>query len=64
MTKLEALKKLQKYCAYQDRCHQEVRSKLLDLGVRGYDLEDIMARLIEENFLNEEYKPLKSIITF
>lgn len=50
----EALKKLQRYCAYQDRCHQEVRSKLLDLGIRGYDVENIMAELIADNFLNEE----------
>ncbi len=49
-----ALKKLQAYCAYQDRCHQEVRSKLLDLGMRGHDLEVIMAELVEDNFLNEE----------
>ena len=50
----EALKKLQRYCAYQDRCHQEVRSKLLDLGVYGDTLEEIMAELISDNFLNEE----------
>jgi len=49
-----ALRKLQKYCAYQDRCHQEVRSKLLDLKIYGDDLEDIIVQLIEENFLNEE----------
>jgi len=49
-----ALAKLQHYCAYQDRCHQEVRSKLLDLGMRGHDLEVIISELIEENFLNEE----------
>jgi len=49
-----ALAKLRHYCAYQERCHQEVRSKLLKLGVRGYDLELIISELIEENFLNEE----------
>ena len=49
-----ALHKLQKYCAYQDRCHQEVRSKLLDLQIYGDDLEDIIVSLIEENFLDEE----------
>jgi len=49
-----ALEKLQKYCAYQDRCHQEVRTKLISIEVYGDDLEDIMATLIEENFLNEE----------
>lgn len=50
----EALSKLQKYCAYQDRCHKEVRSKLLELEIYGHDLEDIMATLISDNFLNEE----------
>ncbi len=54
VSKLDALEKLQKYCAYQDRCHKEVRSKLLDLGIYGDDLEQIIAELIAENFLNEE----------
>lgn len=45
---------MQRYCAYQDRCHQEVRSKLLSLGIFGDDLEAIMAGLIAENYLNEE----------
>ena len=49
-----ALSKLQKYCAYQERCHQEVRSKLIALKIYGYDLEEIIAELISENFLNEE----------
>ena len=52
-TKYEALVKLQHYCAYQDRCHREVRTKLLQLGIRGGDLEQIMAQLIEDDFLNE-----------
>ena len=54
ISKEEALHKLQRYCAYQDRCHQEVRTKLLNLGIYGDDLEEIMAELIKENFLNEE----------
>jgi regulatory protein len=54
VSKDDALKKLQRYCAYQDRCHQEVRRKLLDLGVYGDDLEEIISELISENFLNEE----------
>ncbi len=52
--KVTALKKLQRYCAYQDRCHQEVRKKLIDLGVYGLDLENVITELIAENFLNEE----------
>ena len=54
LDKSEALKKLQRYCAYQDRCHQEVRTKLIELGVYGMDLEEVMTELIADNFLNEE----------
>ncbi|MEM9819748.1 MAG: regulatory protein RecX [Bacteroidota bacterium] len=54
VSKEEGLAKLQKYCAYQDRCHQEVRNKLLELGIYGDDLEEIISDLIGENFLNEE----------
>lgn len=54
LSKADALVKLQRYCAYQDRCHQEVRSKLIELGCYGQDLEDVMASLIEEKFLDEE----------
>ncbi len=46
--------KLEHYCAYRERCHQEVRNKLLKLKVYGDDLEEIMASLIENNFLSEE----------
>jgi regulatory protein len=50
----QALQKLQAYCAYQERCHLEVSRKLADLGVYGDRADAIMARLIEDNFLNEE----------
>ncbi len=53
-TKDEGLAKLQRYCAYQDRCHKEVRTKLLDIGIYGDDLEEIIVDLIQDNFLNEE----------
>jgi regulatory protein len=54
LSKDQALAKLQQFCAYQDRCHQEVRGKLLDLGVYGSDLEEIMVALIQDKFLDEE----------
>ncbi|MCC6725345.1 MAG: RecX family transcriptional regulator [Saprospiraceae bacterium] len=54
ISKAEALVKLQRYCAYQDRCHNEVRTKLIEVGCYGQDLEDVMASLIEEKFLDEE----------
>ena len=50
----EARKKTERYCAYQDRCHQEVKRKLYDLGLYGDDVDQIMAQLIEQNFLDEE----------
>jgi len=45
---------IKQYCAYQERCHSEVRNKLLELGCYGEDLEAAIGLLIEENFLNEE----------
>jgi regulatory protein len=48
------LEKIKHYCAYQERCHSEVRSKLLELKVYGLELENYISILIEENFLNEE----------
>jgi len=50
----EALAKAQRYCAYQDRCHQEVRYRLIQWGVYGDELEQILADLIQERFLDEE----------
>ena len=52
--KEKVLAKMQRYCAYQDRCHFEVRRKLLEQKVYGDDLEEIMAALVEDDFLNEE----------
>ncbi|MCO6462229.1 MAG: RecX family transcriptional regulator [Saprospiraceae bacterium] len=48
------LERAKKYCAYQERCHTEVRSRLIEWKVYGDELEEIMAALVEENFLNEE----------
>lgn len=50
----DALEVLKKYCAYQDRCHSEVRTKILEYQVYGDALEEIISELISENFLNEE----------
>jgi len=49
-----AFQKLRRYCNYQDRCHQEVRYKLLSLKVYGDDLEEIITELIQADLLNEE----------
>jgi len=54
MTNEEAFNKALKYCTYQERCHNEVRTKLLSLKIYGNELENIISRLIEHDFLNEE----------
>lgn len=54
LTKEQALQKLKHYCAYQERCHSEVKDKLYQLGVWKKDHDEIIAALIEENYLNEE----------
>lgn len=53
-SKSEALNQLARFCAYRERCHSEVRGKLLDIGMRGEMLEEIMAELITKGFLNEQ----------
>ena len=53
-TREQALQKLKHYCAYQERCHSEVREKLFSLGVWKKDHDEIISTLIEENYLNEE----------
>jgi len=49
-----ALQKIKQYCAYQERCHSEVRNKLYTLGLHKNEVEQLLVQLIEENFLNEE----------
>jgi regulatory protein len=53
-TAQEALAKIQKYCAYQERCHSEVRTKLFEYGLRSSDVDEIITKLILSGFLNEE----------
>jgi regulatory protein len=54
LSKEQALQKLKHYCGYQDRSHSEVKEKLYSLGVWKKDHDEIMAALIEEDYLNEE----------
>ncbi|HWK06907.1 MAG TPA: RecX family transcriptional regulator [Puia sp.] len=50
----QALQKARHYCAYQERCHQEVKEKLYSFSLGKKDVEEAISRLIEENYLNEE----------
>ena len=50
----EALLKLQRYCAYQDRCHKEVEQKLKNMRMIPEAIDHIIVALISDNHLNEE----------
>lgn len=48
------LEKARKYCAYQERSQQEVRDKLYDWGLHRNEVEQCIAQLVSENYLNEQ----------
>lgn len=50
----QSVQKIKQYCAYQERCHSEVRDKLYSFGLRRTEVEEIISGLISENYLNEE----------
>jgi regulatory protein len=53
MINKEVLLKLEHFCAYQERCHSEVVSKLYSLKMAPDEIDSIVVQLIENNFLNE-----------
>lgn len=50
----QAVPKIKQYCAYQERCHSEVRDKLYSFGLNKMEVEEIISLVITENYLNEE----------
>jgi len=50
----KALQKLRHYCGYQERSHAEVKQKLYSLGFFEKEAEELISRLIEDGYLNEE----------
>lgn len=50
----QSLPKIKQYCAYQERCHSEVRNKLYSFGLNKEEVEEIISILITEDYLNEE----------
>ncbi|MBO0321266.1 RecX family transcriptional regulator [Muricauda sp. CAU 1633] len=50
----EATKKMEHYCAYQERCHYEVVEKLKGMRMIPEAIDQIVGHLIQENYLNEE----------
>ena len=53
-SKEEALQKAKQYCAYQERCHSEVKEKLYSFGMNKNEVDELLSELISENYLNEE----------
>jgi regulatory protein len=53
-TPQQAYPKIKHYCSYQERSHAEVKEKLYGFGLRKTEVEELISKLIEENYLNEE----------
>lgn len=53
LTPDEALLKLEHFCAYRERCPQEVRRKLAELGMHGETAGQIYQVLENDGFFNE-----------
>lgn len=49
----EATRKLEHYCAYQERCHQEVQQKLKSMHMIPEAIDVIIVHLLQHNYLNE-----------
>lgn len=49
----EILQKLARYCAYQERCVQELEQKMKTLEVLSSEFAEYLAWLSENNYLNE-----------
>jgi regulatory protein len=54
LTIQEGINLMRQYCNFQERCHQDVRTKGLNLGFRGDALEEIISTMIMEKLLDEE----------
>lgn len=50
----EVKKKMERYCTYRDRCHQEVENKLKEFRLIDLAREQIVLHLIQSDLLNEE----------
>ena len=48
-----AIPKIEHYCAYQERCHEEVVQKLRSMKMDSDEIDAIIVHLIASNFLNE-----------
>lgn len=49
----EATRRMERYCAYQERCHKEVQQKLYEMRMIPEAINHIINHLLQHNFLNE-----------
>jgi regulatory protein len=49
----DARNKIEHYCSYQERCHNEVEQKLRSMKMDSDEIGNIITDLITNNFLNE-----------
>ena len=54
LTKEQAWQKIKHYCAYHERSHSEVKNKLYGFGLYKTEVEELLSKAIEEDYLNEE----------
>ncbi|MCC7524107.1 MAG: RecX family transcriptional regulator [Chitinophagaceae bacterium] len=50
----QAILKIKHYCAYQERSHNDVMGRLYEWGLFKREVDEIVAHLIGEGYLNEE----------
>jgi regulatory protein len=50
----DIVKKLQRYCVYQDRCHKDVTDKMKLMKIPYSLFDNVLVELIKDDFLNEE----------
>ena len=50
----EIIMKIERFCAYQERCENDVRKKLTSFRLSGSQEDAIIKSLRENNFLNDE----------
>ncbi|MEN9299766.1 MAG: hypothetical protein RLZZ429_2079 [Bacteroidota bacterium] len=53
LTPDQAWQKIRHFCAYQERSHFETKEKLFGYGLSKTDVDTLISRLIEEDYLNE-----------
>ena len=53
VTVSQAMQKLEKYCAYQERSQKQVHEKCRSLGLTEAETGEVMLHLLQNDFLNE-----------